>query len=363
LRGIRALAVVSTLALCASCGGAGSSGSAATPPTSGSALTAHFSFAVPSRTTSAGVRRAAYISPSSQSLEVDVAYGSAIAVGAQLNLAPLPPECALVSGVTECDISVVAQSSATNFIIEFFDQPNSGGNLLSTVTVPVPPAVNGVANVNATLQPVAASVQLNVGTPLANGFAGSTSLIFTALDADGNPISGTAPFSTPIQLVPQSPAITFTPSTVTSPGTPVTVTYNGTPTANTNVVAQIGSKTVTAPFPIFSSTTTPALTITPGDIGVTVGGAAVPITVTLLDAPGPVTLSYTCVSGAVISLSQTSVPAGTPATVNVIGDTAPSSNVTHACTLTGTAGSASASIFVDVNTNSFNVNARTRQTP
>jgi hypothetical protein len=350
------------LALCVGCGGAGSGGSSATPATSGSALTAHFSFAVPSRTTSADLRQAAYISPSSQSLEVDVAYGTATAVGAQLNLSPLPPECAVVSGVTQCNISVVAQSSATNFIIEFFDQPNSQGNLLSTVTVPVPPAVNGVASVNATLLPVAASVQLAVGTPLANGFAGSTSLIFTALDADGNPISGTAPFSTPIQLVPQSSAITFTPSTVTSPTTPVTVTYNGTPTSNTNVVAQIGTKTVTAPFPIFSSTG-PTLSITPADIGVSVGDASVPITVTLQGAAGPVALTDTCVSGAAISLSQTTVPAGTPTTVNVTGLVAPSSNVTHACTLTGTAGSLSTSIFVDVNTNSFNVNARTRQLP
>ena len=200
-----------------------------------------------------------------------MAYGTATAIGAQLNLSPLPSECAVVNGLTQCNILVVAQSSATNFTIEFFDQPNSQGNLLSTVTVPVPPAVNGVANVNATLLPVAASVQLAVGTPLANGVPGTTSLVFTALDADGNPISGTAPFSTPIQLVPQNPAITFTPSTVTSPTTPVTVTYNGTPTANPSVVAQIGSKTVTAPFPIFSSTTTPTLSITPADIIVSVG--------------------------------------------------------------------------------------------
>jgi hypothetical protein len=231
------------------------------------------------------------------------------------------------------------------------------------VTVPVPPAVNGVANVNATLLPVAASVQLAVGTPLANGVPGTTSLVFTALDADGNPISGTAPFSTPIQLVPQNPAITFTPSTVTSPTTPVTVTYNGTPTANPSVVAQIGSKTVTAPFPIFSSTTTPTLSITPADIIVSVGGASMPITVTLQDAPGPVALTDTCVSGAAISLSQTSVPAGTPTTVNVTGLVAPSSNVAHACTLTGTAGSMSTSIFVDVNTNSFNVDARMQRVP
>jgi hypothetical protein len=364
LRGIRTVAFVSSLALCAGCGGgAGSGNSATTPATSSPALTAHFSFAVPARATSAAVRRAAYISPASQSLEVDVEYGTATAVGAQLNLSPLPSDCTIVSGLTQCDISVVAQSSATNFVIEFFDQPNSQGNLLSTVTVPVPPAVNGVANVNATLLPVAAGVQLAVGIPLANGVPASTSVIFTALDADGNPISGSAPFSTPIQLVPQSPAIAFTPSTVTSPTTPVTVTYDGTAITTPNVVAQIGSKTVTAPFPIFTTTTTPVLSITPANINVSVGGPSVPITVTLTGAAGAVTLTDTCVGGAQISLSQTTAPAGTPTTVNVTGLVAPSSNVTHACTLTGTFGSLNTSVFVDVNSNSFNVNARARHVP
>ncbi len=309
------------------------------------------------------MRHAAYISPSSQSLEVDVQYGTATAIGAQLNLSPLPPDCTVVNGLTECDISVVAQSSATNFVIEFFDQPNSQGNLLSTVTVPVPPAVDGVANVNATLQPVAAGVQLAVGAPLANGVPGTTSLIFTALDADGNPIPGAVPFSTPLVLVSQTPGFTFSPGTVTSPSTPVTVTYDGTPAANPSVAAQIGNKTVTAPFPAFTGSATPVLSITPADVSVSVGGPSAPVTVTLTGGAGPVALTDTCVSGAAISLSQTSVPAGTPATVNVTGNVAPSSNVAHACTLTGTFGSVSKSIFVDVNNNQFNVNAQTRQSP
>jgi hypothetical protein len=331
---------------------------------------------VPAQTTSAAsVRRTTYISPSSKSLEIDVAYGTASAVGAQLNLSPLPAACSVTGGVTECDIAVVAQASATAFIINFFDQPNEGGNLLSTATVGVPAAVNGVADVSATLLPIAASIQLAPVTPLVNGQAASTALNFTAFDADGNAITGSAPFNAPLQLVPATPAITFSPSVITSPATVVTVNYNGAPVTNPQVTAQIGSSTYTTQLPIAPAgtatptptpapTPTPVLTIAPADIGVTVGGPGVAITVALTGSAGPVTLAANCVEGAQIALSQTSVAGGTPVNVTVTAVTAPSGQPTHACTVTGTApGTQPVGVFVDVNQNTANINAHGRTSP
>lgn len=361
----RVLAFVCCAVLCAGCGG-GSGGNTGTNPTpgtgSGASITAHFSFIVPPQTsTSATARHATYISPSSKSLEIDVAYGTASAVGAQLNLSPLPAACSVTGGVTECDLAVVAQSSATAFIINFFDQPNETGNILSTATVPVPAAVNGVADVSATLLPVTASIQLTPTPPLINGQAGSTTLLFTAFDAGGNPITGTLPFSAPIQLVPASSAITFSPSTITSPATAVTVTYSGAPNTNPQIVAQAGTSTFTTQLPI-AAVGTASLTITPADIQTTVGGPGVPLVVTLSSAPGPVTLVATCSASSQISLSQSTVPAGMPTSVTVTAVASPYGEVTHACTVTGTAGSLTASAFVDVNQNSAVISAHGRAT-
>jgi hypothetical protein len=326
-------------------------------------ITAHFSFTVPPASTStASIRRATYISPSSQSLEIDVAYGTATAVGAQLNLAPLPPACSVTGGVTECEIAVVAQASATSFIINFFDQPNEQGNVLSTATVPVPAAVNGVADVSATLLPVVASLVLAPALQLVSGQAGSTTLTFTALDAGGNAITGTLPFSAPVKLVPASPAITFTPSTITSPSTAVTVTYSGAPNTSTQIVAQTGTSTFTTQLPIASTGGSSTLTITPADIQVTVGGPPVALTVSLATA-GSVALTSTCVDGAQISISPTTVSSGTPAPVTVTAVSAPSGQPTHACTIIGTAGSQTASAFVDVNQNTATINAHGRTLP
>jgi hypothetical protein len=363
LKARRVLAFVCCAALCAGCGG-GSGGGTGTNPApgtgNGASITAHFSFIVPPQTsTSAKVRRATYISPSSKSLEIDVAYGTASTVGAQLNLSPLPPSCTVTGGVTECDLAVVAQSSATDFIINFFDQANETGDILSTATVPVPTAVNGVADVSATLLPVTASLQLTPTPPLINGQAGSTTLVFTAFDAGGNPITGTLPFSTPIRLVPASSAITFSPSTITSPATAVTVTYSGAPNTNSQIVAQAGTSTFTTQLPI-APTGTASLSITPADIQVSVGGPGVPLLVSLTGAAGPVTLVATCGASAQIALSQSSVPGGTPASVTVTGIASPDGAVTHACQVTGTAGSLTGSAFVDVNQNSAVINARGR---
>jgi hypothetical protein len=225
----------------------------------------------------------------------------------------------------------------------------------------VPAAVDGVANVNATLLPVVASLVLAPATQLVNGQPGSTTLTFTALDAGGNAITGNLPFSAPVKLVPASPAITFSPSTITSPTTAVIVTYSGAPNASTQIVAQTGSSTFTTQLPI-AATGSSTLTITPADIQVTVGGPGVALTVSLTSS-GSVALTSTCVNGAQISLSPTAVPSGTPTAVTVTAVTAPSGQPTHACTVIGTAGSQTASAFVDVNQNTATVNARGRTLP
>jgi hypothetical protein len=347
------------LALCTGCGGGSGSGTGrSVAPTSSAAITAQFSFVVPTAAAagaSSAQRRAQYISPSSQSVEIAVAYGSATTLGTAFNLSPLPSSCSVNAGVTTCDVSVIAQATASSFIITFFDQPNEQGNILSTATVPVPVAVNGVATINATLLPVVANIAL-APVALFIGQPGSTTLAFTAEDADGNPITGTAPFNTPVVLTPSSSAFTFKPNILTSPATVVTVTYTGAASASNQIVAQSGTPTA-------SPTPNPGvLTLAPADIGVSVGSPGVPIAVTPSDlSTSAVTLAATCSAGAAITLSPTTVSADSAASVIVTAVTAPTTAVAHACTVTGTQGALTASIFVDVNQNDATITSRGRR--
>jgi hypothetical protein len=364
------------LALCTGCGGGSGSGTGrSVAPTSSAAITAQFSFVVPTAAAagaSSAQRRAQYISPSSQSVEIAVAYGSATTLGTAFNLSPLPSSCSVNAGVTTCDVSVIAQATASSFIITFFDQPNEQGNILSTATVPVPVAVNGVATINATLLPVVANIAL-APVALFIGQPGSTTLAFTAEDADGNPITGTAPFNTPVVLTPSSSAFTFKPNILTSPATVVTVTYTGAASASNQIVAQSGTSTFTTQLPFAGVTPTPAptasptpnpgvLTLAPADIGVSVGSPGVPIAVTPSDlSTSAVTLAATCSAGAAITLSPTTVSADSAASVIVTAVTAPTTAVAHACTVTGTQGALTASIFVDVNQNDATITSRGRR--
>jgi hypothetical protein len=261
-----------------------------------------------------------------------------------------------------CEIAVVAQSSVTAFVISFFDQPNEQGDVLSTATVPAPPAVNGVANVSATLLPVVANLDLAPASALISGEPESTTLVFTALDAGGNPITASAPFSAPVQLTPASPAITFTPSTLTSPATVVTITYTGAPITNTQVVVTTGTTTFTTQLAL-SPAPSPSSIISPAEIGVTVGGPSASVFVSAAGTSGSVALVATCVDGAQISLSQTTVPVGTPTSVTVTAVTAPSETPTHACTITATAGAQTGTVFVDVNQNTATIDEHGRHAP
>jgi hypothetical protein len=282
-------------------------------------------------------------------------------------------------GTTQCDVAVVAPANVTSFVITFYDQPNEQGNILSTATVAAPPAVNGVATITATLLPVVATIALDPVTPLTNGQPASTAVTVTALDADGNLISGSVPFSASVQLIPASSAIVFTPSTLTSPATALTVTYSGTPNADTHVTAQTGSTSYVTQLPIVGDTATPtptpspgatptpspttapgALTIAPSDTQLTVGGPGMPIVVAQAGGTGTIALTATCNAGALITLSQATVPAGTSTSVTVTAVAAPATAVTHACTIAATFGAQTATGFVDVNQNTATVDGLAR---
>lgn len=354
------LGAIVAIALSSACGSGGGGGSATTVPTvAANNFTAQFSFTIPAVSNTQGARRAQYISASSESVEIDVVYAGGTTPGLILNLDPLPSTCTSTAGTVVCNVSVVAQASAQQFVVKFFDRPNAEGNLLSTATVPVPTASGGVASVNLTLQGVAAGVSLVLQGTLVNGFAGTATMLVTALDADGNAISGTAALSAPIQLTSSDPALTLSPATIANPSTAVTIAYSGVadPGLRITAVPPTGPPITFVPF----NATVGSLSVNPASVDVSVGGPSALVTVGQAGPSGTITLTSQCSGSAAITVAPASIPVGTSTTVSITAVTAPATAAAPACTITasGAAGS-SATIAVNVNQNQFSVNSRQR---
>jgi len=228
---VRALGIAALAASFAACGGGGGGGASPSAPAAGAAVTDQLTITVP-RASSSSVRSPRYVSPASQSAEVDVVYGSTTTVGAAVDLTAANGACATTAAGLQCTIGVLVQPSATSFVVKLYDQLAEQGNLLSTATVPVPPSPNGVpVTVPLTLAGVVKQIALTVPAgAFSAGVAATRSLVVTALDADGNPIPGT--FDQPITLTSNNTAIALSASTLTASGS-VTLTYNG--SGNPNV--------------------------------------------------------------------------------------------------------------------------------
>ena len=272
----------------AGCGGGGSSAGPGTAPAAAGTFTANFTFTIPAAP-AALARRPAYISASSSSLVINIVYPGATVPGLVLNVNPLPAACSVTDGVTMCNVVVVAQASAKSFIVTFFDAPNGQGNALSTSTVAVPPAPNGVATINLTLDGVVARVGLSL-VGLAYGRPGSAPLVVTAYDADGNVIGGSTPYSAPIQLSTSSAALALSTTTVTSPASTVNVTYNGVLDPTLLVIAQPQGKPPIDLQP-FGPTPTPYASPSPSPTPTPAPLVALPPLAPSLTLTGPATVS------------------------------------------------------------------------
>jgi hypothetical protein len=304
----------------AGCGGGGGSSTVSTttvPPTG--SFTASFSFALPTSSPASAARKPTYISASSRSLVINIAYAGSTVPGLVLNLNPLPANCADLNGITTCTATVVAQSSARSFIVSFFDQLNGQGHALSTATIPVPAAPGGVAQIDLVLDGVVATVGLALNG-LVYGVPGTGTLTVTPYDADGNVIGGTAPYSGPITLSTSSTALTLSPTTVTTPGQAVTVTYNGAQDITLKVIAQPqGSAPVTlTPFGPTSVPPSPLTGVPPLSPALTQLG---PATVSVTEAGYRGTYTITSSNTQVVTVTSpvTSVSDTTAIPISAVG--------------------------------------------
>jgi phospholipase C len=170
-----------------------------------------------------------YVSPSTESIAIAVDGGTP----SVSNLTPSSPNCVPATENTPltCTLAVLAPPGNDTFAATTYDQPNGAGNALAQATSQA--TIDG-ANVNdltMTLTGVVASMRLTLADPSPPAQQQAViGLTVTALDADGNAITGPGGFANgPIQLADsdKSGATTLTTSSVASPSTQVSVEYDG----------------------------------------------------------------------------------------------------------------------------------------
>src|ERR1700694_5247039 len=177
----------------AACGGGGGSALPPAGASSGSApsggtqapVSVAISVAIPSATSSSGLRAPRYVSAGTKSIVVTYSGG-----GRQV------ADC-----TTSCAVTLAVVPGSVTFDIGLYDAVAGGGNLLSTghTTATIVPGQSNAVSV--TFTGMVAKVSLALGSAsVTAGTPGSIPVIVTAKDAAGNTVSGSDPYSTPIAL-------------------------------------------------------------------------------------------------------------------------------------------------------------------
>lgn len=297
-----AVGLLGLAAVVAGCGGGGGGGStlpstgvAATSTGSGGGTSAtsnqraatSFTIKIPGHAqTASNLRKPAYISPSTQGVEIDL-IASASPGPTQIpqltaSLSPSSSACTTPGpdGSYSCSVSAFLPVGTNQYVVALLDQaPKSGPpspppffptgtNVLSYATVTFTVANNTTNKIPLTLNGLIAGFAISPSLlTVPSGTATSVPVTVTAYDADSNIIVGPGGYDVPlvVSVTDSSNSLTFAGGTTTvslaSPGPPLTLNYNGGPlvsgvvnatahslSANANVVA-VAANAVTVPLP------------------------------------------------------------------------------------------------------------------
>ena len=297
-----AVGLLGLAAVVAGCGGGGGGGStlpstgvAATSTGSGGGTSAtsnqraatSFTIKIPGHAqTASNLRKPAYISPSTQGVEIDL-IASASPGPTQIpqltaSLSPSSSACTTPGpdGSYSCSVSAFLPVGTNQYVVALLDQtPKSGPpspppffptgtNVLSYATVSFTVANNTTNKIPLTLNGLIAGFAISPSlVTVPSGTATSVPVTVTAYDADSNIIVGPGGYDVPlvVSVTDSSNSLTFAGGTTTvslaSPGPPLTLNYNGGPlvsgvvnatahglSANANVVPA-AANAVTVPLP------------------------------------------------------------------------------------------------------------------
>jgi streptogramin lyase len=218
---------------------------AVTTASTGSAV-ADFVVVVPGASASSVVRgrRPLYISPSTQSVAVDLGKTRVLT----LDVAASSSACVSAKGGRRCSGRAHVPAGSQTFAVTAYDGTNANGNVLASgnVNEKLKSGQTEQIGVSLTGKPVSATVSLVAPYPLA-GKPTTTAVTVSLLDADGNTILGS--YATKVQVADSdtSGATKLSAQSVTTSSTPVTLTYDGSP---------LSTATISVKAPGFAAATT-----------------------------------------------------------------------------------------------------------
>jgi len=208
--------------LLAGCGGGGSS----TPAVRTSALVSGKLVLTILQPPASVARKPQYISQSAVSVSISVNGGTA-QIG---DISGSSPNCMATEAGRICTVPLQAPVGNDTFAIAQYEGANATGHLLGSGSATTTVVADQAFVVQAVLNGVAASFQLNLGPIPPSGVPGATTLSVVALDPAGSTIIGPGNYTVPITLTVTDPThqTTLSSSTITAPSlTPITVTYAG----------------------------------------------------------------------------------------------------------------------------------------
>jgi len=213
----------------AGCGGGGGGSNPVAPGAQTAAGTAKgtATIVIPAgaTTSSSTGRQAQFISASVASVKISMA-GLADQIFA---LTTGSSNCTVTAGTRTCTISFTATAGQPSITVTLYDAANAGGNLLGSATTTTNVTAGQAFTVNLTIGGAIKTVTINLSNGFTMGTAGTATVTATAMDADGNPITGSGNFAQPLTLVNSDTtgALTLSGTTIAGPTSSVTLTYNG----------------------------------------------------------------------------------------------------------------------------------------
>jgi streptogramin lyase len=223
-----ALTTAALLYGCSSSLPATAPGTTGAPPSSGSTPVT-FVVSIPAGTAANArfphPRRSRYISPSTQSIQITLG-GTTLLTA---NVAAGSKACKTGDGKSRtCLARTTAPTGTQTFVVTAYDGAGGTGNVLAKGNVPatLQPGSAQRVNVSLTGKPTSIALSLSPAYPLA-GKPSTSSVIVSALDADGNTIVGAYAATIALKDIDSSGATKLSASSVADSSTGVTLSYDG----------------------------------------------------------------------------------------------------------------------------------------
>ena len=197
-----------------------------------------FSIAIPTRTTASTVRYPQFVSPNAASVTIVENVGAPRI----FDISPTSPLCTASAGARTCSIAFTADVGTDTFTITIYSGPGGSGSALATASATTSVVAGTPFSIMVAMNAILGTLVLALQSPafggscpnappgvtaVIEGCPGSATIVVSAFDPSGAPITGSQSYVAPLQLSSNDPALAVAPSQITAPGQTATLTYAG----------------------------------------------------------------------------------------------------------------------------------------